>query len=498
MPAAENDTRFNFTEARIRDWPTPTAGRVRLKDAGCPGLAVYVTPMSRVYYFRSKVDGRSVEVRLGVWPALTVEEARAKVKGTKTGTSIAADPGAVQKAKRDLRRSATLTERWERLLASPYRVKDGEPLRDGTIRSYRESWKLLESIGAWKPEQATHEEVQTLRHRLEKAHGPSSTRRALALLSILLPLGLPKDPKGRRRSLLPKIEPRRRFLKGWELGAFLRGLDAEPPLWRMFWICALVAPLRRGNLAAARWTEVHLDEPGQERWEVPSERAKGGKRLDMPIAAPLANLLREWRRQVPGEVYLFPAGATGALKPGSTHIVNPLHAWRRALFLGTAWRMCEALAVAEGGSVAEGWARFRASLEAERIASWVGRAAPGEGVRDTQGKPLERCVSKLADRCRALRLDPEVMRLSGITPHDLRRTAGSWAVQGGASMAIVSAALGHSDQRVTQQHYGHLNDKPVRDLMNSNAALLMAGMPEGSMKAMLTAGKESQTKEKTP
>ena len=54
MPAAENTTRFPFTEARIRDWPTPEVGRVRLKDAGCPGLSVYITPMARVFYFRSR------------------------------------------------------------------------------------------------------------------------------------------------------------------------------------------------------------------------------------------------------------------------------------------------------------------------------------------------------------------------------------------------------------------------------------------------------------
>ena len=115
-------------------------------------------------------------------------------------------------------------------------------------------------------------------------------------------------------------------------------------------------------------------------------------------------------------------------------------------------------------------------------------APPG----DRELEPLKEIFSELRAFEEAVDLSAldtmEAMRLSGITPHDLRRTAGSWAVQGGAPMAIVSAALGHADQRVTQQHYGHLDDKDVRNLMNSNAALLMAGMPEGSIEAMLTAG----------
>jgi integrase len=82
----------------------------------------------------------------------------------------------------------------------------------------------------------------------------------------------------------------------------------------------------------------------------------------------------------------------------------------------------------------------------------------------------------LAARCRVHKISPDDLRLRDMKPHDLRRTAGSYAVQGGASMAIVAAALGHSDQRVTADHYGHLNDSPVRDLMNANAAKILVGV----------------------
>jgi integrase len=434
-------------------------------------LALYLTPGARVFYFYGKADGRPVEVRLGVWPTMSVEQARDKVR-----TKVAPDPVAAQRERTAGRETATVSERWDALLLNPYRKRDGDPLRPATLASYKEAWLLLAPLHARRVDHVSHDEVIAFRNTTKAAHGPSATRRALALLSVLLPKGLPKDEDNPRRTILPKVAPRKRYLDPRELAALLRGLDAEPPIWRIFWICALVAPLRRGNLAEARWSEVRLSEVGREEWTVPAERAKGREALSLPIAAPLANLLRTWRKEAPRSEWVFPASATGSVKKNSTHIVNPLHAWKRALLLGSAWRMCEAIANAEQREPRAVWSDFRADLEAERVASWSQRGRPGDGARPSDGKPLNRCVDRLAARCRVHKISPDDLRLRDMKPHDLRRTAGSYAVQGGASMAIVAAALGHSDQRVTADHYGHLNDSPVRDLMNANAAKILVGV----------------------
>ena len=54
------------------------------------------------------------------------------------------------------------------------------------------------------------------------------------------------------------------------------------------------------------------------------------------------------------------------------------------------------------------------------------------------------------------------------TPHDLRRTAGSWLLQAGVSIEVVSAMLGHTDYRTTQAAYAFWNV----DFLRSAAALL--------------------------
>jgi integrase len=53
--------------------------------------------------------------------------------------------------------------------------------------------------------------------------------------------------------------------------------------------------------------------------------------------------------------------------------------------------------------------------------------------------------------------------LSDVHPHDLRRTFGSWLVQGGVSIQAVCTVLRHSDIRVTDRVYAHLSPDSLRE-----------------------------------
>lgn len=465
MPAADPATRFPFTEARIRGWPALPTGRTRLRDATCPGLACYVTPEARTFYFYGKANGRPVEVRLGGWPALTVEKARELVKA-----KVAPNPAAAAEARRARRGAHTLSDAWAALEANPTRRRDGAPLRPATWRSYQAAWDHLKPhLGARLLADITGEAVATLRGTLLRKVGPAQTRRALALLVVLLGGRMPRDSSGRAIQK-PTIEPRRRFMDSAELGALLRGLEAEPPLWRVFWLCCLLAPLRRGNLARARWTDLNLDHPA--RWTVAAEDAKGRKLLAMPIAEPLARILRDWRSQNPSAEWVFPAGLTAGPRTGIGPIVSVQHSWARALLLAEAVRLCDAIAPCEGS---DGRTRFHAFLaDLDRLRGEALRLAWDRQGRAGPGSPLQRGVTLLRERATALGIDAASLAMRDLTPHDLRRTAASWAVQSGASLAVVAASLGHADTRVTEAHYGHLSDDPVRRMLADNAGRLLA------------------------
>jgi integrase len=152
--------------------------------------------------------------------------------------------------------------------------------------------------------------------------------------------------------------------------------------------------------------------------------------------------------------------------------VSVQHAWARALLLGEAVRLCDAIAPHEGTDGRTRFRAFLADIDRLRLESW--NVARARRSMEREGSPLARAVALLREAAKGHRIDPEPLAMRDLTPHDMRRTAASWAVQSGASLAVVAASLGHADTRVTEAHYGHLSDDPVRRMLADNAGRLLA------------------------
>lgn len=72
--------------------------------------------------------------------------------------------------------------------------------------------------------------------------------------------------------------------------------------------------------------------------------------------------------------------------------------------------------------------------------------------------------------------------------HDLRRTLGSWVVQGTGSLALAGSLLGHSDPRVTAAHYSRFADANRRSALDAHAEAVLdaAGARSASSAAGLS------------
>lgn len=100
------------------------------------------------------------------------------------------------------------------------------------------------------------------------------------------------------------------------------------------------------------------------------------------------------------------------------------------------------------------------TAEGKRLfAQLVKGRAPGdllfrdaEGLTWTRPKISRRMADAVADA-----------KLAHVSFHDLRRSYGSLLANAGARDAIIAAALGHSDTRMTRRHYAHLLDKAVAE-----------------------------------
>jgi integrase len=456
MGTADPTTKFQFTEARLKDWPTPKAGRIRLKDAGCPGLCLYVSPKvkdqagrvknnPKVFYFYAKANNRPVEIRLGTWPTLTVEEARKLAK-----TSIAPDPAKAAAAKRAIREESTLVELW-----TWFDLHHVSALRDSTARRYRDSWRLhIEpELGAKQLSAIRRVDVQAMADNtvnagkpklskdgkpIRKTGGNGAGRHACAVLSAMFHAATKDDALQYRGDIptagirRPKVASRARFLQPGELPAFIAALADEPQPWKLFWTCCLFVGLRRGNVASARWADVSLD-LGQ--WAVPEERSKTGAYLLVPIPVPVLDQLRAWKEELPAR------------------LLEANEARQRLLIRGDAG------------------ARERLPmLTPDQLAESAGYLFPAALAL---GKPST--LPHVTDPKASWRRVLLRAKLLNLRPHDLRRSIGSWMALGGVGLPIIGAALGHKDQRSTAV-YARLNDGAVRAAMErATEAMLSAG-----------------------
>jgi integrase len=61
--------------------------------------------------------------------------------------------------------------------------------------------------------------------------------------------------------------------------------------------------------------------------------------------------------------------------------------------------------------------------------------------------------------------------------HVLRHTYGAWLAQRGVPLQVIAAALGHSDTRITEKHYGHLSPNYIAQTIRAHLPQLSPAAP---------------------
>lgn len=421
---------ITFTDRRLAALQPPQRGRRFLYDKTERGLELCLTAAgARIFYFRWRFAGDSVHVRLGRWPAMSIDEARDRAHDLRGDAHKNRDPRASGQAARE---GLTLGEAFAAYVADHLRRYRKHP--DAAVREfdvYLRPWRNRRLVSI------TGADVRTLHNRVPRLARLRAQRRAEAAVRRRLAAGAPeklaaaladaraKVPPARGRYAANRTlqllratinfainelgyagpnpaagvrpfaeEERDRFLLPDELPRFFAALNAEPNATArdFFWLLLLTGA-RRANVQAMRWADIRLD--GNPAWTIPAAATKSGKRQAVPLVAEAVAILRE-RRDALGEggEYVFPADSK------SGHLQEPRGAWLRLL--------------------------KRAGL-------------------------------------------------SGLRLHDLRRTLGSWQAGTGSSLAVIGRTLGHTSPEVTQI-YARLDLDPVRaSVEKAVAAMRRAG-----------------------
>lgn len=309
------ETKFNFTQSRLRKLPVPDMGRATYRDARTPGLMIRVSATGhKAAYLSRKVKGRHIKLRLGAWPDDfgTVKALRDTAEATLGDLEDAA-------AKRQaIRREATLADLWARW--EDYMRAHKKP--KSQVEDERYYHTHLSKWARRSVSEITRSDVAGLHSHVGRKHGKYTANRLLALASAMF-------SEGRRAGLFSgenpcagirrfKEETRDRWLDGAELKAFFEALYQEADPFPDYFTLLLLTGARRSNVMTMRWEQLDLQ---RGLWRIPE--TKSGMPVVIPLVGPAVAILTRRKQEANGQEWVFP----GRTRAG--HIGPPTAAWRR-------------------------------------------------------------------------------------------------------------------------------------------------------------------------
>lgn len=335
MKRKSDERRLKFTKTAIKALPAPErpagAGHVQVLyyDTETPHLCCLVSSSgARTFTWYRKVAGRPRKVKIGAFPATTVEQARKDAERMNGEVATGGNPADDRAAAREQATLGALFERYRRehLVARGKATKNA----DSYFRRWLARWRhrRLDAIRAT--------DVQALHGQIAAATSGANANRVCEFLRAMMNKaqywGLHPGPNpAEHLDKYPETE-RARYLEPEEVPRFFRALAEEPnETVRDFFLVALFTGQRRSNVQAMRWEHVNL---ARGTWTIPAEQTKASRagkvRRDhvVPLSAEALAVLERRKGEAPeGAQWVFPSRRSK--KHG--HLVEPKSAWRRIL-----------------------------------------------------------------------------------------------------------------------------------------------------------------------
>lgn len=291
------------------------------------GMHLLVTATGKYWRLSYRFLGKQKTLALGVYPEVSLAEARKKRVAARQRLADGVDPGAVRRqAKRDAalviaNSFAAMAEEWM-LKTSGRRAE----ITQNRIVSWFQRF-VYPSFGHLPITEVTPRDVLAMLRKIEDRGAIDSARRVRAYCSEVFQFAsvqgfVDRDPSaGLLKAMVEKEENHYASITDpVKAGALLRSIEGYVghPV-----VCAAlrIAPyvfVRPGELRYAEWAEFDLD--GAE-WRIPGARMKMGIDHIVPLARQVVEILKELQRFSGNGKYLFPSVRSDT-RPMSDNTVN--------------------------------------------------------------------------------------------------------------------------------------------------------------------------------
>lgn len=315
-----SDNAFNFTKTAINNLALPVEKQsVTYRDTHTKGLAIMLFQSgSKTFYYIKKIAGKVEKIKIGRFPDLSVEQARAKAHEFNTTVAKGENP---QDARRAFNNQMTFRELHTWFI-------DTYAINNKAESSVKEDVGLfnrhLADWGTRRLSNIKEQDVYTKHQYIGSNNGKHTANRTLevirAMFNKAIELGYWKGNNPARGTKKFKEISRYRFLQADELQHFFKALNEEENVTaRDYIMLSLLTGQRKSNMLAMRWEELNLS---RFEWRIP--RTKNGEPLTVHLPPQAVELLK-LRQAAADSDWVFPGtGKTG-------HLADPKKAWKRIL-----------------------------------------------------------------------------------------------------------------------------------------------------------------------
>ena len=318
-----------LTETKIRAVKA-TEKPLKLFDGG--GLYLLVSPNGgRWWRLKYRFDRRERGFSLGVYPDVSLKQARERRDEARRSLAAGVDPSA-QRLTAKVARECTfqaVAHEWLKLQETPPAHFKRAPLAPVTLAKAR--WMLHEflipEIGSRPISNVAAPELLAALQKVEKRGTHETARRTKQLAGRVFRYAVAtgratRDPSGDLRGALAPVVTRNHpaITEPARIGALLRAIgdyEGQPVTGSALKLAPLVF-VRPGELRGAEWSEFELDSA---EWRIPAERMKMREAHIVPLSKQAVEILQGLKKLTGSGRYVFPS-LRGHARPMSENTVN--------------------------------------------------------------------------------------------------------------------------------------------------------------------------------
>ncbi len=300
---------MSLSDAKVRN---AKPGSKPYKIADGEGLFLLIRPAGGKYWrMRYFFGGKEKLLALGVYPEITLSDARARRAQAQKLLANGTDPG---DAKKEAKREATLkaANTFEAVAREwlEKRTHEWTPRHVRTRRAGLETY-VFPSLGPKPIAEITAPQVLAMLRPIEAKGILHTAQRMMQLTGQVFMYAIATGRADRnpvpdlRGALKTPVRENHSFLKEAELPEYLKKLEAYDgdPLTRQALRLLLFTFVRTTELRAAEWSEIDWDKA---EWRIPAERMKMKELHLVPLSSQAIGVFRELQKLSGYRRFIFP------------------------------------------------------------------------------------------------------------------------------------------------------------------------------------------------